>query len=185
MVKTVLVTGTPGVGKTTLVRRIVETARAQGYSVGGIITQEIRKEQTRVGFEILDLYTGARGLLAHVGVRNGRRVGKYGVDIKGLEGVGVRAIMDGLRRPEVDLLVIDEIGPMELMSSEFKSAIRQAVSGSKPLLGTVQLKLCTRIPEILGSSLVPQIIELTRENMERQFQEISKGLLEALNEQAG
>lgn len=185
MVKTVLVTGSPGVGKTTLIRRVVETIKAQGYSVGGMITQEIRKEQVRVGFEILDLYTGAKGLLAHVEVRNGRRVGKYGVDIRGLEGVGVKAIMDGLRRPEVDLLVIDEIGPMELVSSEFKSAVRQAMSGSKPFLGTVQLKLCTRIPEILGSSLMPQTIELTRENMERQFQEISKGLLEALKAQAG
>jgi len=185
MNKKVLVTGVPGVGKTTLIRRVVEDVRAQGYSVGGMITQEFRREHVRVGFEILDLYTGAKGLLAHADLRNGRKVGKYGVDIKGLDDVGVRAIVDGLRRPEVDLLVVDEIGPMELLSAEFRSAVRQAVSGSKPFLGTVQLRLCTRIPEILGSGVMPRIIELTRENRERQVQTISKELLEALTAQDG
>ena len=60
-----LLTGSPGVGKTTLLLKVVEALRAKGYSVGGMISREVRSCGTRIGFEILDLNTGKSGWLAH------------------------------------------------------------------------------------------------------------------------
>ncbi|MEM2941994.1 MAG: NTPase [Candidatus Bathyarchaeia archaeon] len=182
MAGTILVKGFPGVGKTTLVSRVVERVKLRGYTVGGMMTREIRSGKVRVGFEILDLYTGAVGILAHIMVKDGPRVGKYGVDITGLEAVGVKAITESLERPEVDLLVVDEIGSMELTSSAFKSAVRLAVSSGKPFLGTVQLKLFGGILEMLGSGRAFRVVELTYENRERQVEEVAKEVLKMLGE---
>jgi len=184
MTGAILVTGVPGVGKTTLVLNVVEAVRSRGYLVGGMITREIRVDQRRVGFEILDLLGGERGILSHIDVRDGPRVGKYGVNITGLEGVGVTAIRNALRQREVDLLVIDEIGPMELASREFRSAAREAITGDKSFLGTVQLRLCRRIPEVLSLNVNPETFELTRENRVRLSKIVSERILEILGAQA-
>jgi len=184
MSRAILITGVPGVGKTTLVLNIVEAVRLRGYSVGGMITQEIRIKHGRVGFEVLDLFTGARGLLAHVEVKEGPRVGKYGVNVKDLDQVGVTAICNALREKEIDLLVLDEIGPMELTSSKFRAAAREAIAGIKPFLGTVQFRLRRQIHEILGLEEAPQVLELTRENRSRLSGVVSERILKSLGAQA-
>ena len=177
MFETVLVTGVPGVGKTTLVLKIAETVVAEGYVVGGMITEEIRENGVRTGFEILDLLTGAKGLLAHVNVEDGHRVGKYKVDLKGLEGVGVTAIDNGLERQDVDLVVIDELGPMELSSKKFREAARKALTASKPSLGTVHFRLRKQISEILILKQIPLILELTHENRVEQIRTITEKIM--------
>jgi nucleoside-triphosphatase len=173
----ILVTGVPGVGKTTLVLKIAEAVTAKGCVVGGMITEEIRENGVRTGFEILDLLTGAKGLLAHVNIEDGHKVGKYKVDVKGLEGVGVAAIDNGLERQDVDLLVIDELGPMEFSSKKFREATRKALTGSKPFLGTVQFRLHKQIPEILILKQIPMIHELTRENRVEQIRTITEKIM--------
>jgi len=180
MSEAILVTGVPGVGKTTLALRVAEDVKARGYVVGGMITEEIRTQQVRTGFRILDLCTGTTGLLAHIDEKSGPKIGKYGVNLKDLEEVGVKAIVDSLSRPEVDLLVVDEIGPMEICSQKFRAAAKQAIVGNKPFLGTVQFNLWKRIPEILGLDAMPQIVEVTRGNRNRQAQMVSGRILRRL-----
>jgi nucleoside-triphosphatase len=170
----ILVTGVPGVGKTTLALKIVDAVRAEGYVVGGMITEEIRENGVRTGFEILDLLTGSKGLLAHVDVREGHSVGKYKVDAKGLEGVGVAAIVNSLERQNVDLIVVDELGPMEFSSKKFREAAREALTGIKPFLGTVQFRLREQIPEILVLSQIPLTLELTHENRVEQVRTVTE-----------
>lgn len=74
-----LLTGSPGVGKTSVLLRIVESLKAKGYGVGGMISREVRVGGGRVGFEILDLNTGRTGWLAHVTQKHGPQVGRYRV----------------------------------------------------------------------------------------------------------
>jgi nucleoside-triphosphatase len=186
MSKSLLITGTPGVGKTTLALRVVEVIRSKGYGVGGIITQEIKENKSRVGFELLYLYTGSGGILAGVGLR-GPRVGKYGVDLKNLEQIGVASILNAIRRRDVDIIVVDEIGPMELSCPQFAVALKEIIRTCKPFLGTIQFKLKHKIFDILGSNEMPQIMELTyrdRDSLIKAILDTVLKILESGNESA-
>jgi nucleoside-triphosphatase len=115
--------------------RIVESLKTRGYEVGGMVSREVRLGHDRVGFEILNLNTGRKGWLAHVAQVEGPRVGRYRVNIGDLEDIGVEAIVSALERS--DVIVIDEIGPMELHSEKFKKAVLEAAESLKLLIGVV------------------------------------------------
>jgi len=182
--RVIFVTGPPGIGKTTLVMKAAEHVKSRGYGVGGIVTEELREGGVRVGFRMVDLYTGATGILSHIHLREGPKLGRYVINIKDLESIGVKALMDGLKRREVKLLILDEIGPMELHSRKFISAAMQAATCGKPFLGTVQLKLSSRVGEILGLNENPEVVELTRENRMMQTKLISDRLLKTIEEKS-
>lgn len=74
-----LLTGSPGVGKTTVLRKIVDSLKLKGFDIGGMLSQEVRYEGARAGFEIVDLNTGAKGWLAEATPKKGPRVGRYTV----------------------------------------------------------------------------------------------------------
>lgn len=134
MAKTVLLlTGRPGVGKTTLLRRALATFAGRA---GGFYTREIREGQRRVGFALVTL-DGEEAVLARVAFADRQRVSRYGVDVEALDRVGVAAVRRALR--ESDLVVVDEVGKMELLSPAFREAVGEAVASGKPLLGTVML----------------------------------------------
>jgi nucleoside-triphosphatase len=130
----ILITGRPGSGKTTLVKKLAEGLTAGGFKTAGFITEEIREGVRRVGFEVRDL-GGGSAVLAHVDCRSKQRVGKYGVDVAAFERIALHAI--NVDRKEKDLLVIDEIGRMELFSSAFRSAITGLLDAPLPFLATV------------------------------------------------
>lgn len=144
-----LLTGSPGVGKTSVLLRIVESLKAKGYSVGGMVSREILVGSGRVGFEILDLGTGRKGWLAHVSEKQGPRVGRYRVKLGDLDSIGLEAITNAVTSS--DVIIIDEIGPMELCSQKFKEAIRRAAESPKLVVGVVHWKAAdSLIAEIKG-----------------------------------
>ncbi len=128
-----LLTGPPGSGKTTAVKQAV--ARS-GVAAGGFYTSEIREHGTRKGFRI-ETTDGDTAVLAHVDIRSRNRVGKYGVDLASLKNVAVPAITNALG--DADVVVVDEIGKMELLSSSFRSAVEEVLASGKPLMGTIML----------------------------------------------
>jgi nucleoside-triphosphatase len=125
----IAITGRPGVGKTTLIRQVL--ARTP-LSFGGMITQEVRKCSGRVGFSVVDLATGEEGVLAHLHGGGGPLVGRYRVRLDDLERVGVAAIRRAVA--EKELVVIDEVAPMELLSPAFVPAVEEALASGKALL---------------------------------------------------
>ena len=129
-----LLTGAPGTGKTSLIRQVV--ARMQGRA-GGFYTEEIRTRGTRQGFRLVTL-DGQDAVLAHVNTVSRYRVGKYGVDVDSLERVGVPALRKAAQ--QCDLVVIDEIGKMELFSPSFREAVSEVIDSGKRVLGTIMLK---------------------------------------------
>jgi len=133
-----LLTGAPGVGKTTVLIKTVEALRAQGVSVGGMISREAREGNVRVGFEITDLTSNKRGWLAHVNQKSGPQVGKYRVNLQDLESIGAKAIVEAVEKCAV--VAVDEVGPMELFSQRFKQAVKQALNSGKLVLAVVHAK---------------------------------------------
>ena len=127
----VLLTGRPGCGKTTLVKRVVKNL---SQPAAGFYTEEIRDRGVRVGFRLVTL-DGDEGVLAHVDLETPERLGKYGLDLSALETVGVSAIRDAVRARQ--LVVIDEIGPMEIRSVVFREAVNGALDSELPVLGTI------------------------------------------------
>lgn len=128
----IAVTGAPRTGKSTLVERVVG---AVGLPSGGMVTAEIRKCGRRVGFSVRDLATGREGVLAHLHLPEGAPWGKYRLNLRDLEEIGVRAIERAIE--EAELVVIDEVGPMELQSPAFVAAVQRALREAPNLLVTV------------------------------------------------
>ena len=127
----ILLTGPPGCGKTTA----IQSALARlACPASGFYTQEIRQGGSRMGFNLVTL-DGREGILAHTGVRGGPRVGRYGVDLAVMDSLAVEAVRRGIVRRE--LIVIDEIGPMELLSRAFQAAVLEALEADLPVLGTI------------------------------------------------
>lgn len=131
MNRVILLTGAPGSGKTTLLRRVIAEL---DRPAGGFYTQEIRDRGVRQGFEIITL-DGRRGLLAHVDIQDRPRVGKYGVDLTTLEMLAVTSIREAIANEA--LVVIDEIGPMEILSEPFRQVVLDALQSESPVLGTI------------------------------------------------
>ncbi|MEM2092932.1 MAG: NTPase [Candidatus Bathyarchaeia archaeon] len=157
-----LLTGSPGVGKTTALLRVIEKLKAKGYSVGGMISREARQGDIRVGFEILDIAENRRGWLAHVNQKSGPKVGKYRVNLNDLEDIGVQAIMKAIER--CNIIAVDEIGPMELFSEKFRMAIKAALESGKPLIGIVHWKAKDSLIESIKGRSDVEILSITFQN---------------------
>jgi nucleoside-triphosphatase len=164
-----LISGKPGVGKTTLVQKIIK--RMESINMAGFYTSEIRGTGSRLGFELQGLNGGCR-TLAHVEIDSQHRVGRYGVDKDGFE--KFLATLD-LLNSDVELIVIDEIGKMELFSNRFRNLVCDALNADKQVLATIPLK---GNDFIRGIKKRPDIhlLEVTHANRERLPEAIVKVL---------
>ena len=160
-----LLTGSPGVGKTTVLVRTVNLLKERGFKVGGMISREVREGGTRVGFEIADLTSGKRGWLAHVDQETGPRVGKYRVNLEDLEAIGAQAITDAIG--DCDVVAIDEVGPMELFSEKFKEAVRTALKSGKLVVAVVHWKAQEKLISDAKNREDAETIVVTQENREK------------------
>jgi len=174
-----LLTGNPGVGKTTVLLKAAENLKARGYSVAGMISREVRSCGERVGFEVLSLSDGKRGWLAHVNQPNGPRVGRYSVNLSDLDSIGAEAITNAVERS--DVVCMDEIGPMELFSEKFKSAVKRAVESEKPVIGVVHWKARDRMIEEMKTREDAEIVVVTMENRGKLQEFLVEKTVEFLN----
>ena len=132
------ITGLPGAGKTHALRRVIEMLEQEEKTIGGMLTEPIYEDNDRQGFKVIDWMTKEEGILAHVDIDSKIIVGKYGVDIDVLEQIGVKAIIRASE--EAELIIIDEVGKMEVESIRFIEAVRNAMETTKPLILTLHKK---------------------------------------------
>ncbi len=129
-----LLTGLPGVGKTTLIRKLA--AELSALDPAGFYTEEIRIGSVRKGFQLVTL-DGNRSILSHVDFTGNARVGKYGVDVAGFDDLLDKL---DLMNSSARIVVVDEIGKMESLSAKFRKLISQILDSDKTLLATIALK---------------------------------------------
>ena len=175
-----LLTGTSSIGKTTVLTKTVNALKERGYTVGGMISREVREGNTRVGFEIIDLSSSRRGWLAHVNQKNGPQVGRYRVNIEDLNAIGAGAVTDAVEKCEV--IAIDEIGPMELFSEKFKDAAWKALDSGKLVIAVVHWKAKDRLIKEARKREDAEIITVTVENREKLDKQITEKALELLKQ---
>ncbi|MGD9111040.1 MAG: nucleoside-triphosphatase [Desulfobacterales bacterium] len=157
MNKNLLITGPPGCGKTTLVKRLI--AQLRHLKPVGFYTEEIREGGIRTGFSLNGL-DGRTSILAHVDVKSRYRVGKYGVDLEAFEeSIGSIPFFD----PNTQMIVIDEIGKMECFSAMFTRLLDDIFDANTPVIATIALKGSGSIASIKRRPDV-ELSGLTREN---------------------
>jgi nucleoside-triphosphatase len=178
MTRILILTGAPGVGKTTILTKTVNALKTKGARVGGMVTREVREDNVRVGFEILDLNSDKHGWLAHVKGQGDPQVGKYHVNINDLNNVGVAAITYALEK--CDVIAIDEIGPMELFSQKFKQVVSQALEGKKIMLMVVHGKAQDPIVTQVKRRVDAEIFNVTFSNRENLTEQLTRKVFEMI-----
>ncbi|VVB88389.1 NTPase [uncultured archaeon] len=153
----IAITGSPGAGKSTVCRNVLKHLTC---TYGGMVSADIRVKGERVGFEIKDIATGKQGILAHR-QGTGPRVGSYHVNLEDLNGIGVAAIRNALNS---ELVVIDEIAPMEFMSPEFVKVVEEALDSDKNMLVVLHQKSSHPLAERIRREF--QVYTVTKENRE-------------------
>jgi len=163
--KNLLITGLPGVGKTTLIKKLSEELKH--LHPAGFYTEEIREEGQRKGFELISL-NGKRGLLSHKDIKSTYRVGQYKVDIESFENfLDSVPFFDSLNR----LIIIDEIGKMECLSDPFKNLLKKIFNSGKLVIAIIALRGSGLITEIKKRQDI-KLYEMTSHNRDTLFLEI-------------
>lgn len=170
--RVLLLTGRPGVGKTTVVRRVADELDG---GVAGFYTEEIRDDEGRKGFRIVGL-DGWRAVMAHVDRAGEPRVSRYGVDVEVVEEAVAR-----MPRPEggdAPLFVVDEIGKMECLSERFVAWIRSILDSDARLLASVARRGGGLVAEVKEHPDA-EVLEVSRRNRDRMPGRILERLGEA------
>lgn len=160
----VLLTGRPGIGKTTLIKKVIDMT---SLSKGGFYTEEIREAGQRVGFSLTTL-DGRKSMLAGLKIRSPYRVSRYGVDIDSFEAIGAESVRKAISTKE--LIVIDEIGRMELFSKKFRDVVVQALKTGR-VLATIKKGRGGFIGKIKSRKDI-RVLEVNLENREALLSEL-------------
>ena len=179
--RVLLLTGPPGIGKTTVLSRAAVALNAKGYHVGGMISREIRQNHERLGFEIVDLTTTQHGWLAHVNQKEGPQIGKYRVNLENLDKIGAQAI--GTATETCEIVIIDEIGPMELFSENFKQAVKKTLNGAKLVIAAIHWRTQDMLIHEARNREDAETTIITAENREALSEEIVEKCLTIIKPQ--
>jgi nucleoside-triphosphatase len=166
-----LIEGRPGSGKTTVARRLLTILSESAADVTGFTTAEIRQRGSRVGFSI-ETVDGRTGILAHVDF-DGPRVGKYGVDLGVFESLALPALKV---EDNETIVVIDELGKMELLSEAFRQSVDVLFDRDNDLVATVHVY---RHPftERLKQGPATEVVKVTTANRDGLPKDIATRLL--------
>jgi len=169
-VKNILITGRPRVGKSTIIKKVVEKLCTAGYkSIAGFYTAEIIRDNKRVGFSINTL-DGRIGRLAEVGFESPYRLGKYGIDMKSFEAIALTSLEHAIKTNS--LIVIDEIGYMELKSKRFRELVIKALDSTAFVLAAI-MRNKFDFADIIKARNDVEVITVRTDNRDRLTDEIA------------
>ena len=168
--KNILITGRPRVGKSTIIKKVVEKLCTAGYkSIAGFYTAEIIRDNKRVGF-IINTLDGRIGRLAEVGFESPYRLGKYGIDMKSFEAIALTSLEHAIKTNS--LIVIDEIGYMELKSKRFRELVIKALDSPAFVLAAI-MRNKFDFADIIKARNDVEVITVRTDNRDRLTNEIT------------
>lgn len=165
MSNNILISGYPGIGKTTLINKIIKRLDCK---IGGFYTSAKCENGKRTGFYITD-FSGNQMVMADVNSPSSYRVSKYGVNIEAFEKIGIPALKKA--NESADLIIVDEIGKMEMFSSEFCIMLEKIFDSPKPLLATIKEIDCKLTAKLKSRDDV-EIFDLTIQNRNKMLDRI-------------
>lgn len=127
------ITGLPKAGKTTLLQKLIGQMKGKGIKVGGFLSPEEKVHGTRTGFKVQSIESGKRATLAAIDI-DGPKVSKYHVNIKSFEWLALPILKDC---EKFDVVVIDEIGRMEMKSTKFQDCLEKLLESPTPLIASL------------------------------------------------
>ena len=175
----ILLTGHPGSGKTTTVREVVKRLLGR-VPMSGFFTEELREGGRRVGFQGVTL-DGRSFPLAHVRTSGPLRIGPYGVELSGLESIGIDALTP---KDAGALVVLDEIGKMECLSEAFKARVRRLLDDETPLIATVAAVGVGFVKKVRNSDRA-KMFTMTRGESDGMAGEIAREVLGSMRRSGG
>ena len=168
--KNILLTGIPRAGKTTIIRK---TLAAIEEKCAGFYTDEISEDDKRVGFRLSTL-DNKSCILAHKSIKGRHKVGKYKVNLDCIERIGVASIREGIKNKKI--IIIDEIGKMELFSNRLKDIVIEVLDSDSNVLGTILSRSHPFCDRIKGRKDV-EVIEVNEDNRDSLPDTIIKKLI--------
>ncbi|CAL1541841.1 unnamed protein product [Lymnaea stagnalis] len=181
-VRHILITGIPGVGKTTIIKKIHQELSKKEIQCKGFMTEEVRVSGRRIGFDVITT-NNERGQLARVSNpaddlpgnrQRAYKVGQYSVNMQSFELTALPTLQLTPAKEQCDgrrlIFLVDEVGKMELFSQAFIQAIKKLMSHASVLLvATIPVPKGKPIQlvEELRNGPFSKVFEVTHENRDR------------------
>ncbi len=156
------ITGLPGSGKTYALLRVIEMLKEEEISIGGMVDEPIEEDRKKIGFTVRNILTGEQQIFASTDIESKIMVGKIGVELEKFEEVGVKAIKDAIE--QCDIIVIDEVGKMEVESEKFVETVKEALEADKPMIITLHKKSRNPLLQDIRRRDDVRILEVTPTN---------------------
>ncbi len=172
----IFITGLPGSGKSTILIKVLNFLKGKNFKIGGIISPEIREKGERIGFEVVDIFSNKRKVFASIYFKSNYKVGKYFVDINAFEEIAINALEFAFEN--CDIIAIDEIGKMELLSKRFREFVYKIINSNKHLIAVVHRNYINEF-EKFGKTFV-----VTKENRDELTNTILSYIVQALEVKA-
>ncbi|MFW9876185.1 MAG: nucleoside-triphosphatase [Candidatus Thorarchaeota archaeon] len=171
MNRKILITGPPRCGKSTLITQLIQYYHNKKYIIYGFLTPEIRERGNRIGFNILDIYSEEQSQLARIrNFKTKYRVGKYNIFIEDFDKYLKTSL--NLEGKTFNMIIIDEIGKMELFSKFFQNFIKTIFSSRKTIIATIGLKLQHPLKNYLINLPSIHLLNLNRQNSRLIFEKV-------------
>ena len=155
-------TGSPECGKTTVLEATAARLEGAGWTVQGLLAPERRVSGERVGFDIVDRSGTHRQQMADITWDSGPPIGRYRVDPAAIEDASTQVLTQA--RSNADVVIIDELGPMQFTSETFIDEVEATLAMEIPTVATVKSADADRRLSTVTQSKPPEPIEVTPAN---------------------
>lgn len=156
------ITGLPGSGKTYALLRVIDMLRESNLSIGGMMDEPLSDGRRKIGFTVKNLLTGESQIFADTETESKIMIGKIGVDISKFEEIAIPAIKEACEK--CDVIIIDEVGKIEVESQLFIDAVKDALDVNKPMILTLHKKSRNPLLQDIRRRDDVRILEVTPTN---------------------